>query len=131
MDSKLIISLNDARDKKFSDKSFMGKLHEDYIWDIQEYQKLEAAIFHIGKDLSKNNSIPRSFAYPIFDIFGYVMFYYGCHFNKNDGYVITNITDDELNDFIVRYKLLMTSIFSGDILDMADFKPINPLLKNG
>jgi hypothetical protein len=59
------------------------------------------------------------------------MFYYGCHFNKNDGYVITNITDGELNDYIVRYKLLMTSIFSGDVLDMTDFNPINPLLKNG
>jgi hypothetical protein len=37
MDSKLIINLNNARDKKFSDKSFMGKLHEDCIWDIPEY----------------------------------------------------------------------------------------------
>ena len=131
MDSIFIIKSNDARDKMFSDSSFMGKLHEDCLWDISEYQKLEAALHNIGAELSNSSEISKSITYPIFDIFSNVMFYYGCHFNKNDGYEIKNITDDDLNDYIVRYRLIMNCIFSGDVLDMSDFNPINPLINNG
>ena len=117
MNEVLVIHSNWARGSSFSDASFMGRLHEDCVWDLDAYLKFESALLTLNQRLHESKEIARDIAFCVLDIFSEVMLYYGCHFDANDGYEIANLSDEEVRNCIIRFRLVTQSFFAGEIID--------------
>lgn len=96
-----------------TDLSFSGILHEEYIWSDEEYLKLDNELYTLAKEYNHSNTIPRELVWRCMRIFSLIMLYIGCHFDDNDSYRITNLTNDELYLRRERLQLVFEGFFQG------------------
>jgi hypothetical protein len=106
---------NFSKCEGYSEDSFLGKFHENNIWDDDEYFKLEEAIFEVSKEYQGMKNIPRDIAWPLMQIYSYLMISLGCHFDENDGFEIKNITHDQFHARRERVKLVFEGFFSDEM----------------
>ena len=64
----------------------------------------------------------------VFRIFSYVMLLFSCHFDPNDGFVISNPDSDGLTSVRARFQLVFEGYFRNAMPDPAIFDETNPLL---
>ncbi|MFC5736509.1 hypothetical protein [Sinirhodobacter huangdaonensis] len=91
-EASLIIGQNAVVSPYYSDQSFVGRLHEEKIWDHSLFRQLSEAInIHAGKEVGQEI---REMA---FDIYSYVV---GTsllgHTDPNDCFRISNVGNDQL-----------------------------------
>jgi len=123
MNPEAVIARNFAWCAEHDDCSFSGRLHEEGLWDRGEYWLLERALYELAKaDTS------QELTWRVFRIFSYCFMVIGCHFDRNDGFKITNIKRRELYELRERFQLVFEGFFSKDMPDQKSFTEQNPLL---
>ena len=100
---------------EYSDDSFIGIIHEKYIWSDSEFFKLENAILEQAALTRSSNNLQRELSWRIMRIFSYLMCLFACHYNPNDGFEIENISSEQLVARRNRVELIFESFFSGEI----------------
>lgn len=123
MRAKEIILRNFPHNDLYDDSSFLGKLHEEKLWDIKEYWLLEWGIYNLKKSASE------SFDWEVFRIFSIIMQYFSCHFDKNDYFRIKNLKRPKIYELKERIQLVFEGYFSKTLPDQNIFEEVNPLLK--
>ena len=108
-----------------NDASFLGRLHEEGVWDTDEYWRLEWALYQLV------NEAPRSqeTSWRVFRIFSHTFLSLGCHFDPNDGFKLKDLTNDEIYELRERVQLVFEGYFSGSMPEQAIFSIQNPMLK--
>ena len=123
VDAHRLIGENTPRSEYWRSGSFIDTLHESQRWDTDEYWKLEWSLYSLSFD--EVNDAPYA---DIFRIFSYVMMMIGCHFDSNDGFIITNLSAEELCSFRDRFQLVFEGFFDGCMPSQSIFDTANPLL---
>ena len=122
MNPNRIIAENTSQNPHWRQGAFLDTLHESHRWDIDEYWKLEWSLYVIC------NGLPRPPDGDVFRIFSYVMLVFSCHFDPNDGFVISNLDGDSLISVRERFQLVFEGYFRNAMPDPAIFDETNPLL---
>lgn len=104
--------------------SFLSRLHEDQIWDVDEYWKLEYALYQLISVSPRSHDT----TWHIFRIFSYTFQLLTSHFDAGDGFRIARLSDDEIYELRDRMQLVFEGYFSGIMPDQSLFEVRNPLL---
>ena len=123
MDALKTILRNFPHNDLYDELSFLGKLHEQQLWDVEEYWLLEWGIYNLGKGSSKNLD------WEIFRIFSSTMLSISAHLDRNDSFKIKNLKRPKLYKFRERVQLIFEGYFSKSMPNQNIFEEINPLLK--
>lgn len=122
MDAEQIILRNFPHNGLYDDLSFLGKLHEEQLWDIEEYWFLEWGIYQLEKRSSEKLD------WEIFRIFSMIMLSISSHFDRNDYFKIQNLKRPKLYQLRERVQLVFEGYFSGSMPEQNIFEEVNPLL---
>lgn len=122
MDAEKTILRNFPHNALFDDDSFLGKLHEEQLWDIEEYWLLECSIY----ELEKNSS--EKLHWEIFRIFSIIMGKISYHLDKNDCFKIKKLKRHKLYELRERVQLVFEGYFSPNMPEQNIFEEVNPLL---
>ena len=114
--------------KEYRNSSFVGIWHEQCKISIEEYWKLDKAIYDLS-EIYVQNDIPREVAWPLMRIFSYIMASTQAHYDLNDGFQIKDLEDVSLNEFTERFQLVFEGFFKGDMPKNSMFSIINPLIE--
>lgn len=109
------INRNFPYSDQFAADSFLGKLHEEYVWDDEEYEKLEKEIYKQFEILKSTDDIPREIAWSLTRIFSYLMLIIGCHLDPNDGFTIKSLTAEQIIERRERLQLIFEGFFKGEM----------------
>jgi hypothetical protein len=123
MDAHLVIARNFPWCDEHDDLSFGGRLHEDCVWNWDEYWQLEWALYQLC-----NESPSRELYWPVFRIFSYCFASLGHHSDPNDLFRIKNLSAEELYDAKERFQLVFEGFFAGSMPDQDFSEHRNPLL---
>lgn len=110
--------------------SFYERLVEDAVWDRDEFWKLHFALINVAKASGSGEAINRELAWAVAKIQSRVLGSVAAHYNPNDIFTITNLTPDELHEFIERFDHAVLGLFSGEVLDESSYDLNNPLIGN-
>ena len=124
MDAKKTILRNFPYDDLYDNDSFLGKLHEKQVWDIEEYWVLEWGIY----ELEKNSS--EKLDWEVFRIFSIIMGKISCHLDKNDYFKIKKLKRLKLYELRERVQLVFEGYFSKSMPEKNIFEEVNPLLNS-
>jgi hypothetical protein len=113
---------------EYSDQSFLGKLHEDYIWDEAEYWAYEAALYGLATIFSGSSELPRELAWRVLRIYSHALLLIGCHSDSRDKFKIRNLSDDQITELRERLQLVNEGFFKGEMPNQAYFAHPNPRL---
>ena len=116
------INRNFAWCDDYSDKSFLGVLHEEDIWSDMEYLKLENDLYELSTKYKDTDSLPREVVWRIMRIFSNSMLLLGCHYNPSDGFEIKNLNSEEIRQRTERLQVMFEGFFQGTMPDKDDFK---------
>jgi hypothetical protein len=122
MNAKKIILRNFPHNGLYDDLSFLGKLHEEQLWDIEEYWLLEWGIYKLEKSSSEKLD------WEVFKIFSMIMQSISSHLDRNDYFKIQNLKRPKLYELRERVQLVFEGYFSGSMPEQNSFEEINPLL---
>ncbi len=106
----------------------MGRLHEEGVWDKDEFWHLHADLTRYSIANKDHDCVPRRAASEVARMIFSIMKLYAAHRDPNDGYRIKGVADEELHEFIERIELLSAAFFSGKILEESSFDLQNPYL---
>lgn len=113
----LDINRNFAWCDAYVDDSFIGILHERSIWDDDEYFKLEGSLYGLCEQFNQSDSLPRDVAWKIFRIFSYLMVSLASHSELNDGFTVSNLSDEQFFNRRERLQLVFEGFFEGKMPD--------------
>lgn len=122
MDAKKTTLRNFPHNDLFDDDSFLGKLNEEELWDIEEYWLLEWSIYELEKNLSEK------LHWEIFRIFSIIMSSISSHLDTHDLFKIKNLKRRELYELRERVQLVFEGYFSKLMPKQNTFEEANPLL---
>jgi hypothetical protein len=115
--------------KLYSRQSFLGKLHEEAVWDEEEYFKFEKALYDLSRSMSGKSNIPRAQAWKIVAIYSYVCLLISSHFDNNDSYKIKKTKRTAIYSWRERMGLVVNGFFSGKMPKQENLEgPINTFL---
>ena len=124
MTPEFVIARNFPWCDEHDDASFTGRLHEEALWDADEYWQLEWALYR----LAGAKRVSHDTLWRIFHIFSNTSMSFGCHFDRNDVWKIGNLKRREIYDYRERFQLIFEGFFSGEMPGKDDFDLKNPLL---
>lgn len=110
------------------ERSFMGRLHEEGVWDKDEFWHLHADLTRYSIGTRDDDTLPRHVASEVARIIFYIMKSYAAHRDPKDYYQIKGVDDQELYEFIERVELLSVAFFAGEIHGESSFDLQNPYL---
>jgi hypothetical protein len=123
MNAEHIINRNYPWCDENDDLSFTGILHEEGIFNLDEFFLLEWALYKLHKD-----NVYNDFLYwKIFRVFSLAFGEMLSHFNANDLFIILNAKDIDLRELTNRFQLVFEGYFQKE---MPDLKICFPDLKN-
>lgn len=122
MHAKEIILRNFPHNGLYDDNSFLGKLHEKQVWDIDEYWLLEWGIYELEKKPSERLD------WEVFRIFSIIMGKIGSHLDKKDLFKIKKMKRLKLYEFRERVQLVFEGYFAKSMPEQNIFEEVNPLL---
>jgi hypothetical protein len=123
-DADVVLARNSAGCAGYHDRSFVGRLHEDGIWDWDEYWLLEKALY----DLAAAGDFRREVAWPLFRIFSYGLLLFGCHVDPNDRFAFKAMSAEEVHELRDRFQRVFEGFFAGEMPARDAFAMRNPLL---
>jgi hypothetical protein len=105
--------------------SFLGRLHEDRVWDADEYWKLEYALYQLSNESPQS----RITTWHVFRIFSVAFSTLSCHFDPNDEFQVEGLSNDDIYELRERMQLVFEGYFSGSMPEQSIFQVQNPLLQ--
>lgn len=102
---------------EYSDQSFVGRLHEDAIWDDEEYFKLENYLYEECEKYSGQDDLPRHVFWPAMRIYSYLSSSIGCHFDPNDVFELEGLSSEQIYNRRERLELVFEGFFKGEMPD--------------
>ncbi|ORC51236.1 hypothetical protein B2G74_00195 [Burkholderia sp. A27] len=125
MDPKTIIGRNSVCSPEFDEDSFTSILHEESIWQQDQYWLLEWALYALVLRETPCEEMHEG----LFRIFSYVLCAMGSHLDPNDQFAIKNLELEKLYAFRERFKMVFEGFFAKRMPDQSMcFDEINPLL---
>ncbi|WP_421850730.1 Imm41 family immunity protein [Marinomonas sp.] len=124
--SRNVVYQNFPHNSEYEIGSFLGCLHEESVWNEEEYWKLEGAIYQLFNEEVKN-TIARDIAWPLFRIYSHAMLLLQSHYDKNDQYFIMNLDEVEVQDYRERIQQVFEGFFQNKMPKIQDFEKRNPL----
>jgi hypothetical protein len=109
-----VLAANDKFDARFAVGSFIERLDEDAVYDGARYAELEAAIV-----LAMQSSPTFETIGTIVRIVGYAMTLACAHFAPHDVFVVENLNEEQVNDFVQRLLRLLLAVSDGAVPDMS------------
>ncbi|WP_157649992.1 Imm41 family immunity protein [Burkholderia ubonensis] len=113
--------------REYDDASFIAVLHEQGIWQRDQYWLLERALYELTAAQSERDNLSG----PIFYIFSYVMNAISSHLDRDDSFEIGNLTKDNVYEFRERIRLVFEGFFLKNFPDQSMFEEENPLFSKG
>nr|ABX10642.1 hypothetical protein 3FN_19 [uncultured planctomycete 3FN] len=113
---------NDSRSPHWRTGSFIDVLHEQHEWDVNEYWKLESALYAVAPNARRRADASA------FRTFSYIMLTFSCHFDPSDGYSIRNLSTDDIYAYRERAQLVFEGYFANELPEKDAFELVNPLL---
>ncbi len=98
----------------FVDSSFISMLHERQFWLVSRCKRLCDAVAGLAKNRSHQSALPRSLARICHDIFSYVIIAGASHRSVNDGFKITNLDDETIDEEVDNFDVAFIRFFTGD-----------------
>jgi len=124
MNAKKIIQRNFPHNDLYENLSFIGKLHEEKIWDMEEYWLLEWGIYNIERNSS------AILDWELFRIFSLIMLSISSHLDMNDSFKIENLELPLIYEFRERTQIVFEGYFSELMPKQIFFEKKNPLLSS-
>ena len=125
MDPKSVIRRNFAWSGEYDESSFTGQLHENCLWNWDEYWRLEWALYVLASSRTSHPELD----WPIFRIFSATFLEINCHFDPNDVFEIEGMDRDTVFELRERFQLVFEGYFSNDLPNQEEcFDMQNPLL---
>ncbi|WP_322026759.1 Imm41 family immunity protein [Burkholderia sp. BCC1977] len=125
--SRSVIERNWVRSREYDELSFIAMLHEQGIWQKDQYWLVERALY----DLTGAQSDGDNLSGPIFYIFSYAMNSISSHLDQGDSFEIKNLTRGEVYEFRERIRLVFEGFFLNNFPDQSMFEEENPLFSKG
>ncbi|MFW2097376.1 hypothetical protein ACG9ZL_14295 [Acinetobacter sp. ULE_I057] len=122
MNVKIIILRNFPNNDFYDKLSFIGMLHEEKIWDMEEYWLLEWRIYNLKKNSSEKLD------WEVFRIYSFIMLSLSSHLDKNDSFKIRSLELALIYEFRERIQLVFEGYFSQIMPRQSIFEKTNPLL---
>lgn len=101
--------------ENYSNESFLGVLHEQDLWDDDEYFLLEQSVYSACMGNNAQDPIPRDLAWPVMRIYSYLMLKISCYLDEGDISEITNITRDQVYARRSRVMSVFEGFFKGEM----------------
>jgi len=110
-----VIEENNHKSKYFRDSSFVGRLHEEGFVDLNEYLRLEDAIYALSESYGEN--IPRNkvVRFGIISTLLLKMLVY--HKNPSDGYQFSNASESQVIQLLDRMNIVLEGLSSSIMPD--------------
>ena len=105
---------NTPGDEHFAPESFIGRLIDDAVFDVDEFLRLEAAL----ATLAVGDEEIREAALVVYTIHARASLAFESHFDSHDVYQIENIGDRELRDYAERLRRAGAAFIGGDDYDL-------------
>lgn len=102
---------------EYSDQSFVGRLHEEAIWDDEQYFRLENYLYEECEKYSNQAELPRNIFWPAMQIYSYLSFSISCHFDPNDGFVLKELNTEQICNRRERLQGVFEGFFKGEMPD--------------
>lgn len=109
--------------------SFYERLSEEGFWDNDAFWQLHLALAHAAKASRALDEINRELAWAVASIQSGVFGLVAAHYNPNDVFTISNLTPDQLHDFIERFEHAVLGVFSGEAYPESCYDLRNPLMR--
>ncbi|WGS43227.1 immunity 41 family protein [Burkholderia sp. JSH-S8] len=122
-DSRSVIERNWVQSREYDEASFIAVLHEQGVWQREQYWLLERALY----DLSIVHGEQDNLSGPIFYIFSFAMNAISSHLDQEDSFEIKNLAKGELYEFRERIRLVFEGFFLKNFPDQSMFEEENPL----
>lgn len=122
MDIEKIILCNFPHNSLYDELSFLGKLHEEQLWDVEEYWLLEWAIYNLEKKSSDKLN------WEVFRIFSFIMLSISSDLDGHDSFAIKNLERTEIYEFRERVQLIFEGYFSKSMPKQNIFERVNSLI---
>ena len=122
MNTKIIILRNFPHNDFYDNLSFIGMLHEEKIWDMEEYWLLEWGIYNLEKNSSEKLD------WEVFRIYSFIMLSLSSHLDKNDSFKIGSLEIALIYEFRERIQLVFEGYFSEIMPKQIIFEKTNLLL---
>ncbi|MEM8687866.1 MAG: ankyrin repeat domain-containing protein [Pseudomonadota bacterium] len=107
-----ILLMNYPGSAEYHETSFNGHLHETGQWSDGAFSILKGALSHLA-DRWAEHPLPREIAFPAMEVFEAVQFSVACHWHRNDGYKIEDISADELLAALDALRIVMAKLMGG------------------
>ena len=91
---------------KGDDNTFIGRLHEDRVFDKDLFWPLYDEINTISGIYSDKLDLPKNLVKKLFRIHGAVLSHLAYHFESDDSYRISNLDEINYHDYVQRVQCL-------------------------
>ena len=108
--------------------SFSERLYEHAEWDHGEFWKLHKELIDLSIHWYHESRIDKKIVGKILGIQQSIHSTIIAHYDNNDYFKITNITDEEIHQLKERIDTAIIALTSGDIMPESSFELKNPLL---
>lgn len=109
-----LILQNSSGTVDYVESSFVAMLHEKNLWLVDRCKRLRDAVTGLASDRSRDSFMPRAIARLCHHIFDYVVVAAASHRSINDGFDITNLDDDAVDEEIGEFTIAFSRFFTGD-----------------
>jgi len=106
---------NFAGSEEYSEESFIAKLHEENVWNDDEYFKLENALYELCEANKGKEVIHRDVAWPVMRVFSYLMISLSCQYDENDSFEVKYLTRAQYYARRERLQLVFEGFFKGQM----------------
>ncbi|MBB2984784.1 Imm41 family immunity protein [Paraburkholderia tropica] len=124
MNPRVVIEQNCSWCEAFSETSFVSILHEDGLWQREQYWLLEWAVCNLISNAVEHADVCA----PIFQIFSRTIGLICSHLDSNDLFEIKNLERDDVYAFRERIQIVFEGFFLKRLPKNALFDELNPLL---
>ncbi|MCB9229487.1 MAG: hypothetical protein H6618_07740 [Deltaproteobacteria bacterium] len=89
-----------------NDKTFIGRLHEDGVFDKDLFWPMYDEINALSGFYSEKPELPKDLVKKLFKIHGIILSYFTHHFDSSDNYKISNLSEVSHHDYMERIQCL-------------------------
>lgn len=111
--------------------SFYERLTEYGDWDFAEFWKLHLDLVEAACFEARSEVVSRELALAVTTLHSKVLNLISAHYNVRDGFLINNLSPDELIAFTERFEHAVLAVFSGEVIAESSYDLINPFVVAG
>ncbi|PHR93907.1 MAG: hypothetical protein COA78_32540 [Blastopirellula sp.] len=110
--------------------SFFERLTEYGDWEANAFWRLHLELLQLARSTNVNESVDRELSYMLLYIQQKVLNLISAHFDKDDVFNISNLTNEQLHEYQERFDMAILGVVTGKVLPESSFDLVNPLANN-